>query len=131
MNIINTFMRQGVNAGLQKVATTIFKTLVSSKSFRNTVIETEKAVIKGIRFAGDPKRETNAFNLSEKETLDHLAQQARQAASGQSQQAARPNPSPPPPSNMTAHGYQPESEWSRWYKTKRYEWGMLKNRWFK
>lgn len=134
MKAVRAFLTRGLNAGLQEVAVSIFDTLVKSKTFRNTVVETEKTIIKGIRYAGNPQRETNAFHQREKDEIDHLAKQARQAATG----PAKPKPSTPPPSsnpipppNMTSHGYQPESEWSRWYKTKKYEFGMLKTRWFK
>lgn len=134
MKAIKAFMTRGLNAGLQEVAVSIFDTLVKSKTFRNTVVETEKTIIKGIRYAGNPARETNAFHQREKEEIEQLAKQARQAASGPvKQKPSTPPPSsnPIPPPNMTSHGYQPESEWSRWYKTKRYELGVMKNRWFK
>ena len=125
MRFLNTLLSRGIGAGLDTLANKIFTSLVGSKSFRSAVVETEKAIIKGIRYAGNPEKETRAFQQREKETVDYLADQARAAAASSS----KPKPTPPPPSNMTSAGYQPESEWSRWYKTKKYELGIIKRKW--
>lgn len=131
MKFVNDLLTKGLAAGLNTLAQNIFSGLIKSKTFRSTVIETEKAVLKGIRYAADPKRETNAFHKREMDEVEYLARKARESATGPAQQAPKPSSSPPPPPGMTAHGYQPESEWTRWYKTKRYEIGMFKQRWFK
>lgn len=126
-------MSRGLGAGLDALANTIFTTLVKSNAFRKAVSETEKAALKAIRYAGNPEKETQAFHKSEADTIDYLAEKARQAASapppGAKPQASSSNSDFVPP-NMTSAGYQPESDYLRWLKTKRYEFGVWKQKWF-
>jgi hypothetical protein len=132
MRLWNMIVGRGLGSVLDQLAGKLFTGLVKSKAFRTTVIETEKAVIKGIRFAGNPEKETREFHRREQEAVDYLAQKAKQAATESIKKSSAPKtpPPPPPPSNTTFTGYQPESEWSRWYKTKKYEAGVLKQKWF-
>jgi len=130
MRLWNTLLSRGIGAGLDTLAIKVFTSLVQSKTFRTTVVETEKAIIKGIRYAGNPEKETRAFQQREKEVVDYLADQARTAASGNANKPPQPKPSTIVPPNMTASGYQPESELTRWFKTKKYEFGIMKQKWF-
>ena len=131
MKLWQSIFSRGFGSSLDVLANKLFTSLIKSQTFRNTVIETEKTIIKGIRYAGNPEKGARDFHRSEQEAVDYLAEKAKQAAAGGATKSAPRQNASPPPSNMTASGYQAESEWSRWYKTKKYGLGVAKQRWFR
>lgn len=130
MRLWNSFLTRGLGASLQVISTKVFTALIKSPTFRKTVAETENAILRGIRFAGNPEKETHAFHKSQKETVEYLAAKARETAANRTKVSQQTRSAPSVPPNMTPSGYQPESDFSRWIKTQRYELGVLKRRWF-